>query len=100
VGSRTYTVYREEDENGSANNRDMSRLLDVMTAMEMDDDPLILINPLRYATMACVDDKDGARGSLASSVSTAIYNLNARLTQSGTHGALFNASVDSDRRIT
>ena len=62
MGSRTYTVrWREGDENGSANNRDMSRLLDVMTAMEMDDDPLILINPLRYATMACVDDKDGAR---------------------------------------
>lgn len=31
----------------------MSWLLDVMTAMEIDDDPLILINPLTYATMAC-----------------------------------------------
>lgn len=36
------------EERGSANSRDMSRLLDIMTTVEMDDDdlPLILINHL------------------------------------------------------
>jgi len=50
----------------NANSRAVSRLLDIMTSVEIDDDdddddddPLILINPLSYATMARL----GASGS-------------------------------------
>lgn len=67
-----------EDETSRQTVRDMSRLFDVMTAVEMDDDPLILINPLRYATMALRVTGTGTGASQA------IYNLNARLAQSGT----------------
>lgn len=70
---------------GSANSRDMSRLLDVMTTVEMDDDdlPLILINHLGMQRWL-------ARGVGGAREGVAIYNLNARRAgQSGTRTVLY-----------
>lgn len=83
-------------ETGSANSRDMSRLLDVMTAVEMDDNlPLILINHLGMQRwLIARHGNSGPKGCPAPSCrggrGVTIYNLNAgRAAQSGPRTVLY-----------